>query len=64
LGPPAADQLELAVGGGEARRDRLAAAARAVRAAAGAEALLRVVEGDSGSRVPERRALLAPDLDR
>ncbi len=64
LGPPAADQLELAVGGGEARRNRLAAAAREVRAAAGAEALLRVVEVDPGSRVPERRALLAPYLDR
>jgi protein ImuB len=64
LGPPASDQLELAVAGGEARRNRLAAAAREVRAAAGAEALLRVVEVDPGSRLPERRALLAPYLDR
>jgi protein ImuB len=60
LGPRAADQLELALGGREPRRGRLAAAVREVRAAAGAEALLRAIDVDPGSRVPERRALLTP----
>jgi protein ImuB len=60
LGPRAADQLELALGGREPRRGRLAAAVREVRAAAGAEALLKAIDVDPGSRVPERRALLTP----
>src|SRR5690606_19633876 len=42
LGPRAADQLRLSVHGPERRRRRLGAAVREVRAAAGAEALLRV----------------------
>ena len=60
LGPRAADQLELALGGRESRRGRLAAAVREVRAAAGAEALLKAIDVDPGSRVPERRVLLTP----
>jgi protein ImuB len=60
LGPRAADQLELALGGREPRRGRLAAAVREVRAAAGAEALLKAIDVDPGSRVPERRVLLTP----
>jgi protein ImuB len=60
LGPRAADQLELALGGREPRRGRLAAAVREVRAAAGAEALLRAIDVDPDSRVPERRVLLTP----
>jgi protein ImuB len=60
LGPPAADQVELAVGGEEHRRRRLGAAVREVRAAQGAEALLKVLPVDSASRVPERWALLTP----
>lgn len=60
LGPAAADQLELSLGGRGPRRGRLAAAVREVRTAAGAEALLKVVEADPRSRVPERRAFLAP----
>jgi protein ImuB len=60
LGPPARDQLEFAVGGAEPRRRRLRAAVREVRAAQGAEALLRILPVDSGSRVPERWALLTP----
>jgi protein ImuB len=60
LGPPARDQLELAVGGAEPRRRRLRAAVREVRAAQGAEALLRILPVDSASRVPERWALLTP----
>jgi protein ImuB len=60
LGLPARDQLELAVGGTEPRRRRLRAAVREVRAAQGAEALLRILPVDSASRVPERWALLTP----
>lgn len=60
LGPPAADQIELAVGGDEPRRRRLGAAVREVRAAQGAEALLKVLPVDSASRVPERWAMLTP----
>ena len=60
LGPPAADQVELEVGGAEPRRRRLGAAVREVRAVQGAEALLKVLPVDSGSRVPERWALLTP----
>lgn len=62
LGPPAADQL--ALGGREPRRGALAAAVREVRAASGAEALLKIVDLDPRSRVPERRFLLAPYPDR
>jgi protein ImuB len=64
LGPPVADQLELATGGREPRRGRLAGAAREVRAAAGVEALLRVIDVDPRSRLPERRMLLAPFPER
>ena len=60
LGPPAAEQIELAVGGEEPRRRRLAAAVREVRTAQGAEALLRILPVDSASRVPERWAMLTP----
>jgi hypothetical protein len=60
LGPPARDQLELAVGGAEPRRRRLRAAVREVRAAQGAEALLKILPLDDASRVPERWALLTP----
>jgi protein ImuB len=60
LGPPAADQIELAVGGEEPRRRRLGAAVREVRAVQGAEALLKILPVDPASRVPERWALLTP----
>jgi protein ImuB len=60
LGPPSRDQLELAVGGAEPRRRRLRAAVREVRAAQGAEALLKILPVDDASRVPERWALLTP----
>ncbi len=60
LGPPAADQIELAVGGVEPRRRRLGAAVREVRAAQGANALLKILPVDASSRVPERWALLTP----
>ncbi|HEX5983183.1 MAG TPA: hypothetical protein VFY69_03155 [Solirubrobacterales bacterium] len=60
LGPPARDQLELSVGGSEPRRRRLGAAVREVRAAQGAEALLKILPVDAASRVPERWAMLTP----
>jgi hypothetical protein len=60
FGPPAADQLVMEVGGAEPRRRRLGAAIREVRAAQGADALLRVLPVDATSRVPERRHLLTP----
>ncbi len=63
LGPPARDQLELAVGGEDPRRRRLRAAVREVRAAQGSEALLKILPVDSGSRVPERWAMLTPYPD-
>jgi protein ImuB len=59
-GPPASDQAAL---GGPAQRNRwrrLAEAVRQARAVAGKDAVLRVLEVDSGSRVPERRSLLTP----
>ena len=60
FGPPARDQLELAVGAAEPRRRRLGEAVREVRAAQGPEALLRILPVDADSRVPERWALLTP----
>lgn len=60
LGPPAAEQLELARPGEESRRHRLGEALREVRDAQGAESLLKVLPVDTGSRIPERRALLTP----
>jgi protein ImuB len=60
LGPRAAEQLELAVRGDESRRHRLAAALREVRAAQGADSLLKVLPVDAASRIPERRAILTP----
>jgi protein ImuB len=60
LGPPGGEQLELTRREAERRRARLGEAVRQVRAAAGPGALLRVLDVDSGSRVPERRAFLAP----
>jgi len=60
LGQQAAEQTELSVRGDESRRHRLGAALREVRAAQGAEALLKVLPVDAASRVPERRAILTP----
>ena len=60
LGPPAVDQIELAVGGEGQRRRRLGAAVREVRAVQGAEALLKILPVDPASRVPERWAMLTP----
>lgn len=60
LGRRAAEQLELSRPGEESRRHRLVAALQEVRAAQGAESLLKVLPVDDGSRVPERRAILTP----
>jgi protein ImuB len=60
FGPPARDQLGLVEDPAAGRRTRLGEAVRQVRQAAGPEAALRVLEVDAGSRLPERRALLAP----
>jgi hypothetical protein len=60
LGPPAAEQLELTRPGEGSRRHRLGAALREVRAAQGADSLLRILPVDAASRVPERRDLLTP----
>jgi protein ImuB len=60
IGPPVAEQTELAIRGDESRRHRLAAALREVRAAQGPDSLLKVLPVDASSRVPERRAILTP----
>ena len=57
-GPPASDQAVLAESAHPSRRKRLAEAVRQARAVAGKDAVLRVLEVDSESRVPERRSLL------
>ncbi len=59
LGPSGGAQPSL-TDEGERRRERLGEAVRQARAAAGREAVLRVLEVDPGSRVPERRATLTP----
>jgi protein ImuB len=59
-GPPASDQAALGGSAQRNRRRRLAEAVRQARAVAGKDAVLRVLEVDSESRVPERRSLLTP----
>lgn len=77
FGPPAQDQgrlldeagLAQAPGGAgcaaidPVRRTRLGEAVRQARQAAGADAALRVLDVDPDSRIPERRAVLAPFPD-
>jgi len=58
--PQAADQLEVVNRPGETRRRRLGEAARQVRAAVGESALMRILETEPESRLPERRMLLTP----
>lgn len=60
LGPTGGDQPALAADPSEERQRRLAEAVRQVRAAAGRDAVLRVLDVDPDSRVPERWATLAP----
>jgi protein ImuB len=63
FGPPAHDQGGLLDEAAAIRRGRLGEAVRQARQAAGSEAALRVLEVDSTSRIPERRAVLAPFPD-
>jgi protein ImuB len=61
FGPPLSDQLSLGPpDDSHERRKRLREALHQTRAAAGPESLLRVLEVDPGSRIPERRILLTP----
>ena len=59
-GPPAGDQVALSGQAEEDRRGRLAEALRQARALAGHDAVMRVLDADLDSRVPERRSLLTP----
>jgi protein ImuB len=63
FGPPAHDQGRLLDEAARVRRSRLGEAVRQARQAAGAEAALRVLDVDPDSRIPERRAVLAPFPD-
>jgi protein ImuB len=63
FGPPAQDQTRMLDGGTHERHSRLTEAVRQARQAAGESAALRVLEVDPESRLPERRAVLAPFPD-
>jgi protein ImuB len=60
FGPTTGGQRSLIAPAARLRRERLREAVRQARAAAGADAALRVVAVDVASRVPERRMMLAP----
>jgi protein ImuB len=61
FGPPLQDQLSLGPpDDSHERRKLLREALHQTRAAAGPESLLRVLEVDPGSRIPERRLVLTP----
>jgi protein ImuB len=60
FGPAIGDQLAFSRPDGRDRAKRLREALRQTRANAGTGALLRVLEVDPGSRIPERRAILTP----
>lgn len=60
FGPPSAPGAALFKDAGAVRRARLEEAVRQARAAAGPDAALRVLCVEPDSRVPERRAVLAP----
>ncbi len=64
FGPPAHDQGRLLDEAAAIRRGRLGEAVRQARQAAGADAALRVLDVDPDSRIPERRAVLAPFPDQ
>jgi protein ImuB len=63
FGPPAHDQARLLDEAALVRRMRLGEAVSQARQAAGADAALRVLDVDPDSRIPERRAVLAPFPD-
>jgi protein ImuB len=60
LGPIGHDQPALSRSPRERRRNRLGEAVRQARAAGGRDAILRVLDVDVRSRVPERRVMLTP----
>jgi protein ImuB len=60
FGPPAGDQRGLLEEPAVAREARLREAIRQVRAVAGPDGALRVLQVDPGSRLPERRMVLTP----
>ena len=60
LGDPAPEQIALTPDDRTRRRGRLAEAVRQARAAAGRGAVLRVLDVDPGSALPERKATLTP----
>ena len=60
LGPPASAQPTLERSPDEHRRRRIAEAVHQARAAAGRDAILRVLEVEPSSSVPERRAIFTP----
>jgi protein ImuB len=60
LGQSGHDQPVLSRSPRERRRERLGDAVRQARAAAGRDAVLRVLDVDPRSRVPERRVMLTP----
>ena len=60
LGPPAAAQPTLGRSPDEQRRRLISEAVHQVRAAAGRDAVLRVLEVEPESSVPERRAIFTP----
>jgi len=60
LGPAGHDQPSLSRDERELRRERIAEAVRQARVAGGRDAVLRVLDIDPGSRVPERRLMLTP----
>ncbi len=62
LGPETGEQLTLSSPDQERRR-RISEAVRQTRSAAGADSVLRVLEVDPGSRVPERREVLMPWIE-
>jgi protein ImuB len=62
LGPETGEQMTLS-SPEEERRRRISEAVRQTRSAAGADAVLRVLEVDPESRVPERREVLMPWLE-
>ena len=63
LGAAAGDQTTIDSRAADSRRRRLAEAVRQTRAAAGKDAVSRVIDADVDSRVPERRSLLTPYQD-
>jgi len=58
--PESPGQPELFTDPTAGRRQRIQEAVRQVRAVTGGQALLRIIETDPGSRLPERRVLMVP----